>query len=127
MKIYCKSCNKPTPHRQKGVRSPVNVCNKCDSTNMPVTLIREGDGLVNHGNTVKFIEWSEGRGKALHDEPVVGASCVLDLSGPLYWGWMTTEISEILEDVTKSKNRCIKFRTKNSEYTLYLTQSDKTK
>ena len=119
MKIYCKSCEKTTAHRQKGLRSPVNVCNKCDTTNMPVTLIREGDGLINHGTVVKFIEWDEGRGKALHDEPVIGASCVIDLHGPFMWGWMTTEVVEILEDTKKGKSRHIKFRTKNSEYSLY--------
>ena len=74
MKIYCRSCERVTKHRQKGLRNPVNVCNKCDITNMPVRLIKS-NGETHLAKQVQFIEWSGeelgSRGKKLHDGDIV--------------------------------------------------------
>jgi len=51
---------------------------------------------------------------ASHDEPKVGYSLITD-PGYLTFGWLTTSITEILED----QGSYIKFRTKNSIYELY--------
>lgn len=123
MKVYCNYCKEITSHRQKGLRAPENVCDVCDSTNMPVALIRENDGLINRGTDVKFIEWEDGRGKSLKHEPEVGLSVVLDLRSAFMWGWMTTEIVEITEDSINEDCRTVKFKTKNSDYVLNIFQS----
>lgn len=124
MKVYCKYCNKITNHRQKGLRDTVNVCNKCNTTNMPVTLIKS-NGETHHGTQVKFVEF-EGdeigsRAKQLHEEPQVGFSVVIDPQYPSYT-WLTTPIKEIESDVKTGNSRCITFKTQNSEYTLHISK-----
>ena len=75
-------------------------------------LTRKEDNRQMTGTAVKFIEWNEnGTGKALHNEPAVGRSIVLDLTGPESYQWMTTEIVEIISNT--------EFKTKNSTYTLH--------
>ena len=125
MKVYCRQCQKATPHRQKGLRPPVNVCNKCDIINTNIMLVREHDGLTKRGDQVKFVEWSAdelgSKGKQLHDEPQVGFSVIID---PHYFSytWLTTTITEIESDVEMGDHRCITFKTKNSSYKLYITK-----
>jgi len=127
MKAYCRQCDSVTPHRQKGVRNPSNVCNKCDITNMPVTLIKS-NGETHFGVKVKFVEWSApelgSRGKELHDEPQVGFSCILDYHYGHQYTWLTTEIVEIESDVEMGSHRCIRFKTKNSSYKLHITKDE---
>lgn len=133
LKAYCRSCEKVTEHRQK-LKSM--VCNKCDVCNHPVFLKRIGDGRSNVGSKVLWIEWNEdGRGKAIHQDPQVGFSLCLDpytissglpgvnesVSG---FGWMTTPITEIIEDRKTKSYRMVSFKTKNSEYVLYQTLKD---
>ena len=134
MKIYCNSCEKATQHRKKLYD---NVCNKCDTCNYPVFLKRIGDGRSNIGKKAIWIEWDKsGRGKGAHQDPQLGFSLCLDLrvikpaeelgltDFPVgtTWGWMTTEVTEILEDKQSKEYRVVKFKTKNSEYVLHVTE-----
>jgi hypothetical protein len=129
MKVYCHSCNKPTDHRQK-LRDL--VCNKCDVCNSPIFLQRIGDNRSNIGKVLAWVEWTEdGRGKAVHQDPQIGFSLCLDpytisptidgLPSSSGFTWMTTEVTEIIEDKTLKEYRKIHFRTKNSEYVLHKT------
>jgi hypothetical protein len=129
MKVYCHTCAKPTQHRKKLLDI---VCNKCDVCNGPIFLQRIGDGRSNIGNKLVWIEWTEdGRGKAIHTEPQVGYSLCLDpytinpeiegLPSASGFSWMTTEVTEIIEDKKSKEYRKIHFKTKNSEYVLHLT------
>lgn len=129
MKVYCKSCEKPTEHRKK---LKDLVCNKCDVCNPPVFLKRIGDGRSNVGSKVLWIEWTEeGRGKGIHQDPQVGFSLCLDpytinselggVPSASGFAWMTTGVTEILEDKKTKSYRKVRFKTKNSEYVLYLT------
>jgi hypothetical protein len=129
MKVYCKSCEKPTQHRQK---LHDIVCNKCDICNYPIFLQRLGDGRSNVAKRLVWVEWTEGgRGKAVHTEPQVGFSLCLgpytinseNGGSPLASGydWMTTEVTEIVEDKKSNEYRKIRFKTKNSEYVLHMT------
>jgi hypothetical protein len=79
-----------------------------------------------------WVEWSEdGRGKGVHKEPQVGFSLCLDpytikseidgLPSASGFGWMTTEVTEIVEDKKSKEYRKIQFKTKNSEYVLHVT------
>jgi hypothetical protein len=130
MKVYCKSCKKPTEHRQK---LGGTVCNSCDVINYPVYLERINDGRSNIGNTAIWIEWTDdGRGKASHPDPRIGYSLCLDpyvikpdfpgledhITTPGY-GWLTTSVTEIIEDKKIKSVRQIHFKTKNSEYILH--------
>ena len=123
MKIYCKYCNKITKHHEKGLRTPVTVCNKCSGTNMPITLIKS-NGEKHFGTQVKFVEWSGeelgSRAKQLHDEPQVEYSCIIDPQYSYQYTWLTTPITEIIEDKTEKDIRTITFKTKNSDYTLHI-------
>ena len=128
MKVYCKECNSITKHRQKGLRPPVNVCNKCDTINTNIMLIREHDSLTKRGDTVKFVEWSTdelgSRGKELHDEPQVGFSCIVDPQYSYQYTWLTTPIIEIESDVEMGSFRCITFKTENSSYKLHIAKNE---
>lgn len=79
-------------------------------------LVRERDGMTKYANTIKWVEWNDAYGTAAasHDEPKVGFSLITDPGG-LTFGWLTTSITEILED----QGTYIKFKTKNSVYELY--------
>lgn len=126
MKAYCESCKKPTEHRKK-LRDI--VCNECDACNFPVFLVRSNDGKVLVGNNVCWIEWSEdGRGKGVHPKPAVGYSLCLDPYSYDILGettssyqWLTTQVTELVEEIDESDFKTVKFKTKNSEYTVYIT------
>jgi hypothetical protein len=78
-------------------------------------LVRERDGLTNVGQQIRWIDWSEdGSFKEAHTEPAVGRSLILD-PHPFQYTWLTTSITEILEQ----KENYIKFATKNSTYELW--------
>jgi hypothetical protein len=119
MVMYCKECQELTPHRKKGTRNISHVCNDCDSTNFPITLIREFNEIVGRGEQIRFIEWEGDVFKKLHNEPEVGLSAIID---PKYFGgtWLTTPIIEILTDEVVNSTRYIRFKTKNSNYKLYI-------
>jgi hypothetical protein len=74
-------------------------------------LTRIEDDKQIKASVIKFMEWNEdGTGKSSHDEPAVGRSII---ANPLVGGnyaWMTTQITEIINENT--------FKTKNSTYTL---------
>ena len=119
MKRYCKHCNKVTKHREKGLRATVTVCDRCNTTNMPVSLVKS-DGETHYGTRCGFIEWDENdKFKLYHYEPEVGFSVIID---PQYanYTWLTTPITEIESDTVESGVRCIAFKTKNSSYKLYI-------
>ncbi len=124
MKLYCKYCEVVTKHHEKGLRTPVNVCNKCDGTNMPITLVKS-NGEKHFASQVKFVEWNSdeigSRAKQLHDEPQTGFSCIMDPQYAYGYTWLTTGITEIVSDETSKHERKIVFQTKNSDYTLYIS------
>ena len=79
-------------------------------------LVRERDGLLNSGYQVGWIEWGEdGKYKQIHEEPAVGRSLILDPASTPFFTWMTTTVTEILEQ----KEDYVKFKTTNSIYELF--------
>jgi hypothetical protein len=78
-------------------------------------LKRLNDGLTNVGSKIGWIEWNDnGTGKNIHDEPAIGRSLILDpILGNIYT-WLTTTLTEIIEQ----REGYIKFATKNSIYEL---------
>ena len=85
-------------------------------------LLRERDNLLNFADQVGWIEWGEdGRYKQLHEEPAVGRSLILDPRSTPFFTWMTTTVTEILEQ----REDYIKFKTKNSTYELWHAQQEK--
>ena len=125
LKIYCKNCESITEHRQKGLRDTVNICNTCDTTNMPVTLMKT-NGEVHYGTQAKFVEWSEEElgsiGKQLQTEPQIGFSCIIDDHYGSQYTWLTTPITEIIELGWDLNSIWYQFKTKNSDYKLYITK-----
>ena len=76
-------------------------------------LIRERDGLTIDANKIAWIEFSaNGTGKAMHEEPAIDRSLMLEPS--ISYKWMTTTITEIVEQ----RKGYIKFKTLNSIYEL---------
>jgi putative lipoic acid-binding regulatory protein len=83
-------------------------------------LVREHDNSTHYANLVKWVEWNRetSRAKQLHDEPAVYFSCMFgpySIIGHASYEWLTTEIVEIVEKTDSE----LKFKTKNSTYTLY--------
>jgi hypothetical protein len=76
-------------------------------------LIRERDGLTIGSNKIAWIEFSvNGTGKAMHEEPAIDRSLMLEPS--ISYKWMTTTVTEIVEQ----KEGYVKFKTLNSIYEL---------
>ena len=72
-------------------------------------LKRLNDGLTQVGKfKVEYIEWNKDVYNCRHNDIKLGCSLLLDN------GWMTTEITEIIEQ----SDKYIKFQTKNSTYEL---------
>jgi hypothetical protein len=124
MKTYCRDCKNVTEHRKKELIEQVFLCNTCDSTNMPIALIK-ANGETHYGSQCKFVEW-EGedlgsRARKFHDEPQVGYSIVID---PQYvqFTWLTTPITQILQIGAGISYSFYKFKTNNSEYSLYISK-----
>jgi hypothetical protein len=77
-------------------------------------LVREHDGLTKQSKDIKWLEWNEeGRFKSKHDEPAVGRSLLMS-PFTFSFTWETTPVTEIVE---YNENE-LKFKTKNSVYTL---------
>jgi hypothetical protein len=124
MKIYCRYCKDITEHQKKDTRENVHMCNECDCNNMPISIVREHDGLVNFGTMFEFVEWTDiGTLKQFHHDPQIGYSCIVD---PQYftYSWLTTAITEIVSDETNDNQRLIEFKTKNSSYKLYIAKNE---
>lgn len=82
-------------------------------------LIRERDQLILKASRVKYVEWNEnGTFKEAHLEPLVGLSVILD-PHHLNYTWLTTPITEILEE--EEDGSYLKFKTENSVYELFKT------
>jgi hypothetical protein len=78
-------------------------------------LVREHDGLTKKSKDIMWLEWNEdGRGKDRHSEPEVGRSLLMSPFND-FFTWMTTDITEILEQ----EDNYIKFKTRNSTYELW--------
>jgi hypothetical protein len=77
-------------------------------------LVREHDGLVNKSKDIIWLEFGEdGKFKAKHDKPAIELSLLMSpFNG--YFTWQTTPVLEIITD----NEECLKFKTKNSVYTL---------
>ena len=78
-------------------------------------LIRNRDNLIRRAPKIKWIEFDE-TGKYLkdHENPQIGFSLLLSPFN-IYFTWMTTLVTEILEQ----KDNYIHFKTENSEYELF--------
>jgi hypothetical protein len=83
-------------------------------------LVREHDGLTQQSKDIKWLEWNE-EGKVRQDcsEPAVGRSLLMSPFND-YFTWMTTDITEILEE----RDNYVKFRTRNSNYELWKLKND---
>ena len=78
-------------------------------------LVRESDGLTKKSKDIMWLEWNEtGKFKDRHSEPEVGR-CLLMSPFNDCFTWMTTDITEIIEQ----EENYVKFKTKNSTYTLW--------
>lgn len=80
-------------------------------------LVRSEDGKTINGNRVKWVEWGEDRrAKDFKDKIELDHSCVIDANGLGSYSWLTTVVTEILEQ----REDYIKFKTKNSTYILFI-------
>jgi len=97
---------------------------KIDQAKIPVEgdsyeLIRERDQLILKGSRVKYVEWTgNGTFKEAHEKPLIGRSVILD-PHRLNYTWLTTPITEILEE--EEDGSYLKFKTENSNYELFKT------
>jgi hypothetical protein len=77
-------------------------------------LVRERDGLTKTSGDVTWMEWNaDGTFKARHPKIGIGYSLMMSPFNHSFT-WQTTEVTEILEE----DEFYIKFKTKNSTYTL---------
>ena len=78
------------------------------------TLRRLDDGLTKRGSRVQYIEWDENtsEGKESYDDIKIGRSLMLEPR--MQFTWLTTSITEIIEQ----REDYIKFKTQNSTYEL---------
>ena len=84
-------------------------------------LVRERDNLTKKSEDVKWISWDKnGRYKSSYEEPAIGRSLLMSPFNDFYT-WMTTEVTEILEQ----KKDYVKFKTNNSIYELFKTNKNK--
>jgi len=63
--------------------------------------------------SIKWIEWKEGRGENIHDDPSLGRSLMMSPIGPFHT-WLTTPIIKI---ISKTETQ-FEFETVNSTYKL---------
>ena len=78
-------------------------------------LVRENDGLTKKSKEIMWVEWNkEAPHLDRHSEPAVGRSLLMSPFS-FSFTWMTTEITEILEQ----DDNYIKFKTRNSTYELW--------
>ena len=116
-KLYCTDCKNLTKHTPKlsAIMDGSMVCTKCSKMNGFCTLVKVGDEFFEkQSKAIKWIEFENGRGKAMHDKPQIGYSLMMSPFND-FFTWMTTSITEIIEVSEHSCN----FKTENSEYKLY--------
>lgn len=78
-------------------------------------LIRERDELTKQSEKIMWLEWNDnGTFKSNHDKPVVGRSLLMSPFINGLYTWLTTEVTEIIEQ----HDDYIKFKTQNSTYEL---------
>lgn len=107
--LYCEECD-PVYYKAKQEEEL-----EIDYDDEAKYRLYRSDGLQKRGHNVMWIEWNEDRTfKAVHKDPAVGRSLIIDGNGFTYT-WLTTPIKEILEQ----KENFINFTTKNSQYKLY--------
>ena len=89
----------------------------------PTVKLVRADGLTKQGVKFGFVEWNApelgSSFKKLHDAAQTGFSCIIDPHRMSYT-WLTSAITEVVSDKENDTQRCITFRTKNSDYTLYI-------
>lgn len=101
----------------KQIKIPMRLAeeNILQTDDFKYKLVREQDGLTKKSKEVMWLEWNEtGKFKDRHSEPEVGR-CLLMSPFNDTFTWMTTDITEIIEQ----EENCVKFKTKNSTYTLW--------
>ena len=80
------------------------------------TLIRKNDDLKKQSEKIFWIEFDKfGRFKEKHDEPDIDRSLLMSPFND-FFTWQTTIIVEIIS----KEEKYVHFRTKNSEYELYI-------
>ena len=80
------------------------------------TLIRKKDNLKKSSDNVIWIEFDgDGRFKEKYDNPDINRSLLMSPFND-FFTWQTTTITEIISN----EEKYIHFRTKNSEYELYI-------
>jgi hypothetical protein len=105
-------CNECSKIISEGMTDDL-FCDEHGGKTFKYTLIRERDGLTIGANKIAWIEWSgNGTGKAMHEEPAVDMSLMLEPS--ISYKWMTTTVTEIVEQ----REGYVKFKTLNSIYEL---------
>jgi hypothetical protein len=105
-------CNECSKIISEGMTDDL-FCDEHGGKTFKYTLIRERDGLTIGANKITWIEWSgNGTGKAMHEDPAIDRSLMLEPS--ISYKWMTTTITEIVEQ----SEGYIKFKTLNSIYEL---------
>jgi hypothetical protein len=89
----------------------------------PTVKLVRSDGLTKRGDKFGFVEWTGSElgssFKKLHTVAQPGFSCIIDPHRMSYT-WLTSGITEVVSDEETDTQRCIAFRTKNSDYTLYI-------
>jgi len=85
-----------------------------EEPNQKYTLKRLNDGLTKTGSRVQYIQWDEltKEGVSTHDDIKVGRSLMLEPR--MQYTWLTTAITEIVEQ----RDGYVKFQTQNSTYEL---------
>jgi hypothetical protein len=105
-------CNECSKIISEGMTDDL-FCDEHGGKTFKYTLIRERDGLTIGANKITWIEWSgNGTGKAMHEDPAIDRSLMLEPS--ISYKWMTTTVTEIVEQ----SEGYIKFKTLNSIYEL---------
>ena len=78
-------------------------------------LVRERDNLTKYSNDVRWVYWStDGKYESALESIQIGCSLIMS-PFTREFTWQTTAVTEITEDTDTQ----IKFKTKNSNYTLY--------
>ena len=125
MEINCRNCKKNTEHLDKlsAILDDKMVCSICRMMN-PIPKPENNYSLSKIDDlefskesiTVKWIEWENGKYKNIHSEPAIGRSLIMDPQNANHFVWMTTEITDIIEQT----DEIIVFNTKNSNYKLII-------
>ena len=92
----------------------------------PTIKLVKDNGETHTGSDYRFIEWDEnGTFKTYHQEPQLGFGVIINPQR-MNFTWMTTPITKIESDTIEDNIRCIVFKTKNSNYKLYIENNDPT-